>query len=232
MQKVPRRSAASSVAEGIRSYIVEHALGPGDPLPTEAELCSELGVSRSSVREAIRRLDALDMVEVRHGHGTFVGQVSLKPLVESVTFRGLIDTRAGAQTLRDIVEVRRALDLGHAELVVQALAGTRQDDLHELVAAMVARAERGERFPAEDRRFHAELLARSTPNALAENLLSAFWDIHTALIGDLELAPPRDIALTAAAHGQMLERAEAGDLDGYREAIEAHYAPLLRSLAT
>lgn len=231
MDRVPRKSAAATVADGIRAYIVEHGLGPGDLLPTEAVLCAELGVSRSSVREAIRRLDALDIVEVRHGHGTFVGGISLKPLVESVTFRGLTDRRTAAEALWDIVEVRRALDLGHAQMVVASLAGTRQDDLHELVAAMVRRAGEGERFPIEDREFHAALLTRSTPNALAEDLLSAFWDIHTTLIGDLEVGVPEDILLTAQAHGAMLEAAEGGDLEGYRHAVEEHYAPLLRALS-
>ncbi|UVY82992.1 GntR family transcriptional regulator [Brachybacterium sp. NBEC-018] len=230
MDPVRRPNAATVVADRIRDYIVEVGLGPGDPLPTEAVLCDELGVSRSSVREALRRLDALDFVEVRHGSGSFVGEVSLKPLVESVSFRGLIDRRSAAETLRDIVEVRRALDLGHAELVVDALTGTRQDRLRSLVTSMVERAGRGEHFPDEDRAFHAELLRGASPNLLAENLLSAFWDIHTTLVGDFEMSPPKDIALTAAAHGAMLDTAVAGDLEGYREAVKQHYAPLLRAL--
>lgn len=230
MERVRRPSAAASVAEGIRTYIVEHALGPGDLLPTEAVLCEELGVSRSSVREALRRLDALDIVDVRHGYGTFVGNVSLKPLVESVTFRGRIDTRTAADTLRDVIDVRQALDLGHAELVVGALRGTEQEDLHALVERMVERANRGDRFSVEDREFHTTLLARSTPNRLAEDLLGAFWDIHTVLIDDLAVAMPDDIALTAAAHGDMLAAAQAGDVEGYRRAVVAHYAPQLRAL--
>lgn len=230
MERVRRPSAATSVAQRIRAYIVNHTLGPGDLLPTEAVLCEELGVSRSSVREALRRLDALDIVDVRHGYGTFVGDVSLKPLVESVTFRARIDTRSAEDTLRDIVEIRQALDLGHAELVVGALKGTAQEDLHALVARMVERAERGERFPEEDREFHAQLLARSTPNRLAEDLLGAFWDIHTVLIDDLATAMPSDIALTAAAHGDMLTTAQNGDVEGYRRAVTAHYTPLLRAL--
>ncbi|MCT1435877.1 FadR/GntR family transcriptional regulator [Brachybacterium paraconglomeratum] len=229
---VPRRASASdTAAEMIRDLIAQRGLRPGDVLPTEVELCAELGVSRSSVREAIRRLNALDIVDVRHGHGTFVGAVSLKPLVDSVTFRSRIDARGARNTLEDIVDVRRALDLGYARQVVEALAGTHQEDLHSLVDAMVERAERGERFTSEDRAFHSVLLERATGNALGENLLSACWDIHTALIEGLEVPLPARIARTAAAHGEMLRAAEAGDLDAYLAAVDEHYAPLLEVLS-
>src|SRR5690606_15222188 len=69
----------SETADRIRELILTRELRTGDPLPTEAELCDALDVSRSSVREAIRSLATLDIVEVRHGHGTFVGKMSLDP---------------------------------------------------------------------------------------------------------------------------------------------------------
>lgn len=78
------------VVEGIKRYILDERLRPGDPLPTEPALCEALGASRSSVREAVKILDALDIVDVRHGHGTYVGRLSLSALVESLTFRGLL----------------------------------------------------------------------------------------------------------------------------------------------
>ena len=58
------------VTERIKHYILENKLQPGDPLPTEAELCDALGASRTSIREAVKTLNALDIVNVRHGHGT------------------------------------------------------------------------------------------------------------------------------------------------------------------
>ena len=83
----PRKAPAWSTTDAIKQHIIDSGLGPGDLMPTETELCEALGVSRSSVREAIRTLGSLDIVEVRHGHGTFVGRMSLDPLVNGMVFR-------------------------------------------------------------------------------------------------------------------------------------------------
>ncbi len=99
-----------------------------------------------------------------------------------------------------------------------------------LVAEMVQRAERGESFLEADRAFHTKLFA-ATGNRLAEQLVGAFWDVHTAVIPLLEIPMPDDIRLTAVAHGEMLDAALAGDVEAYRRAVVAHYEPLQRSLA-
>lgn len=95
----------------IQDLILVEGLGPGDPMPTENELCEQLAISRSSVREAMRTLASLDIVEVRHGHGTFVGQLSLAPLVDGLLFRARLDDGNDLRALREVVELRIALDL-------------------------------------------------------------------------------------------------------------------------
>lgn len=225
-----RTTAAQDVREGIKRYIFDHRLAPGSPVPSELELCETLGVSRSSVREAVRQLDALDIVHVRHGNGTFVGGLSLAPLVDSVTFRAKLDPRDTGTVLREIVEVRRALDLGYAPAIVTSMEGKTHKSLHRLVETMIKRSARGDGFAAEDRAFHSDLLAHGAANQLMENLTSAFWDIHTELLAHLDVPEPQDITETAEAHGAMLRAAEAGDHEAYRDAVLAHYRPLLRVL--
>ena len=155
--------------------IIARGLTPGDPLPTEAELCEELDVSRSSVREAIRTLSTLDIVDVRHGHGTYVGPMSLDPMVEALVFRGVLSPEGSLQSLREVVEVRLALDLSMAERVVAAAQVDAGGELDELVAEMVDKASRGERFLEADRLFHTKLFD-AIGNRLVGQLVGAFWD--------------------------------------------------------
>lgn len=221
----------ATTADQIKQLILSRSLRPGDPLPTEAELCETLDVSRSSVREAIRTLSTLDIVDVRHGHGTFVGEMSLDPMVEALVFRGVLSPEGSLNALREVVEVRLALDLSMAERVVAAgAAQAEHPDLSDLVGEMVDKASRGETFLEADRAFHTQLFAH-TDNHLVGQLVGAFWDVHTAVLPQLQIAPPADIQKTAQAHGDMLAAVQAGDVEAYRQAVIEHYAPLQRVLA-
>ncbi|MFN7165808.1 MAG: FadR/GntR family transcriptional regulator [Pannonibacter sp.] len=223
------RMRRSTTAEQIKKLILLSGLHPGDPIPTESELCQELGVSRSSVREAIRTLATLDIVEVRHGSGTVVGQMSLAPLVETLVFRGVLSPGNDLAALRDVVELRRSFDLALADSVVEAHRGTDNRSISGLVTEMMRSAELGKPFLALDRQFHTELLA-PLRNQLAGQLVAAFWDVHTAVLPRLDLALPADLRQTAKAHGDMFAAAQAGDRDAYCNAVNDHYEPLLRML--
>ncbi|WEJ57922.1 GntR family transcriptional regulator [Devosia sp. FJ2-5-3] len=225
------RMLRSTTAEDIKRLILRSGLRPGDAIPTEIELCQELGVSRSSVREAIRTLATLDIVEVRHGLGTIVGNMSLAPLVETLVFRGVLSPGDELEALREVVDLRCAFDLALADRVVDAHQGRINPTMQALVDKMMDNAERGEPFLAEDRQFHSELLA-PVGNQLAGQLVAAFWDIHSAVLPKLDLALPADIQITAKAHGDLLAAAQSGDREGYRRAVVDHYAPLMRMLDT
>lgn len=233
MTTIDRRASRmrrATTADQIKKLILERNLRPGALLPTEAELCDTLDVSRSSVREAIRTLSTLDIVDVRHGHGTYVGKMSLDPMVEALVFRGVLSPEGSLRALREVVEVRLALDLAMADQVVQAMSGRDTRALETLVAGMVAKSARSETFLEEDRAFHTALFA-ATSNRLAEQLVGAFWDVHTAVLPQLGLALPADVEVTVRAHADMLTAAASGDVSAYRLAVVDHYGPLQRSLA-
>lgn len=225
------RMRRSTTAEQIKRLILLSGLRPGDTIPTETDLCQELGVSRSSVREAIRTLATLDIVEVRHGHGTVVGNMSLAPLVETLVFRGVLSPGDDLEALREVVELRCAFDLALTDRVVDAHYGKSDASLAKLVEQMQISADREQPFLLEDRQFHTELLA-PIGNQLAGQLVAAFWDIHTAVLPRLDLALPADLRQTAKAHGDILVAAQTGDRDAYRRAVIEHYEPLTRMLDT
>jgi DNA-binding FadR family transcriptional regulator len=224
------RSRSAETAAQIKELILTGGLQAGDPLPTEAELGTRLGVSRTSLREAIRTLVTLGIVEVRHGHGTYVGEMSMDALVQTLVFRGALQPGDDLRALREIIEIRQALDLAMADRIAAAVAGTQNPALWEMVSAMVGLSAEGRTFAEQDRQFHTALLAR-TDNSIIGPLVGAFWDVHTAVMPRLGVSLPADLEQTACAHADMLRAAEAGDADAYRHAVEQHYAPLLRALA-
>ena len=224
----PMTQSSTAMAE-IKNYILTKGLHPGDALPTESQLCTDLGVSRSSVREAVRTLVALDIVEVRHGHGMFVGQVSMRPMVESLLFRGLLNPGDDHRGLRDIVEVRITLDNALTEPVTQAWKNRQDPELDQIVEQMDLHAQKGELFTDQDRRFHMRLL-EPLDNHLFLHLTEAFWAVHTLTVPLLDGPRPEDMLSAAKAHRSMLQAARAGDAQAYRQATAQHYAPLLAAL--
>lgn len=217
---------STATMDAIKAYILQHGLRTGDRLPTEASLCADLGVSRSSVREALRKLEALDIVTVRQGSGSYVGTMSLQPLVETLVLRSALDEINGIQSLRSIIDTRRALDLGIAPGLLAAMKGKRDPRLWDLADAMRAKAQAGRTSLAEDIAFHSALL-ESLHNPLMSQLVSAMWLIYQALAPQLETASEEHLLASAEAHAAILRACESGDVDAYRKAIEDHYLPLL-----
>ncbi|WP_245528893.1 FadR/GntR family transcriptional regulator [Beutenbergia cavernae] len=214
----------------IKEYILTEGLRPGDALPTEAALCSLLHVSRSSVREAVKTLATLGIVEVRHGWGTYVGTMSLDALVETLVFRGVLSPGDDLRALREVLEVRQALDVAMTDKILASLAGEQHPALHDLVDEMTALAEQGVPFGDQDRAFHT-LLLDGVDNSLVRQLVAAFWDVHVAVLPRLDVTLPDALAETARAHAEMLDAAERSDPDAYRAAVAAHYAPIERAIA-
>ena len=81
MKKTSKKEASLVLQDKIKSLIIKQNLKSGDLMPTENELIEQLGVSRSSLREAIKSLEALHILDIRHGVGTFVSESSLVPIL-------------------------------------------------------------------------------------------------------------------------------------------------------
>ncbi|WP_285760169.1 FadR/GntR family transcriptional regulator [Nocardiopsis ansamitocini] len=146
--------------ERIKSMIAEGALGPGQRLPTERELSAEMGLSRSSMREAIRALITLGVLEARHGAGVYV--TALRPADLLETFSVLAEISHG-QTLVEVLQVRRML-----EPAATALAAARAtDDQLRHLAGLLDRIGHGTSVGetvSADLTFHQAIVA-STNNA-------------------------------------------------------------------
>jgi GntR family transcriptional repressor for pyruvate dehydrogenase complex len=114
---------ADGVFEQLRSQILSGAIPAGSQLPNERDLADTLGVNRASVREALKRLEFLELVEVRHGQGTFVQEL------------------AGSSALQIIDAILRDPDVVTRELLEQILAFRRDVTLHVIELATLHRTE-------------------------------------------------------------------------------------------
>src|SRR5258708_7491328 len=104
----------------IREIIVSGHLGPGDRLPREADLAVQLGLSRNSLREAIRALSLVRVLDVRQGDGTYVSSLEPELLLETT---GFVAHLLRDRSVLDLFEVRRLLEPAAA-----ALSAVRMDD--------------------------------------------------------------------------------------------------------
>src|SRR2546427_9422390 len=129
-QRKRRAARAPSVTDDaidkIRERIVSGAWGPGDRLPKESELAAELGLSRNSLREAVRALSQLRVLEVRQGDGTYVTNLEAGLLVESTRF---VSHLLVGESAPELVEVRRELGGAGAGRVPGAVAAAGTEGL-------------------------------------------------------------------------------------------------------
>ncbi|HEY3501749.1 MAG TPA: FCD domain-containing protein [Actinocatenispora sp.] len=194
--------------------IHDRRLGPGEPLPTEPQLVDLLGASRNSVREAVRALRALGIVEIRRGLGMFVGEAPLRVFTPSLSFRIRAGEGGDVGSLRDLVEVRELLEVGLIGQVAGTLSTARLAALDALVRRM------GE-DPEADRSFHA-LLYESAGNALVLQLIQLFWDVYHDV--EQTLGPPEDRAAEIEAnHDRIVAALRARDAAAAQAAMRRHF---------
>jgi DNA-binding FadR family transcriptional regulator len=183
-----------------------------------------LGASRNSVREALRALHTLGIVEIRHGYGTFVGSAPLTAVTPGLLFRTRLAVRADPSALADLVEVRELLELGLIERVAHESDVDLLEDLDAAVEAMRA----GDLADA-DRRFHERLYA-GVGNELATQLVSLFWDIYHQVAKELA-PPPLDRSQVVGSHQRIVDALRSRDPAQARVVLRSHFADLRTRVA-
>jgi GntR family transcriptional repressor for pyruvate dehydrogenase complex len=161
-----------TIADRIRQLILDRAFQPGRPLPSERVLARRFAVSRGSIRDALRMLETVGLLEARHGQGTFPRELSVDRLV--IPIASVITFQRDLQ--EELMDVRRMFEPAVARA---AAARVTDDDLAELervLAAQRRKLKTGQSAIAEDTAFHA-VLARATRNRVAVRIMETLNDL-------------------------------------------------------
>lgn len=185
--RVERMTVGAGAIEQIKRLIVTKHLRPGEKLPPERELTQVLGVSRATLREAIRALVSIGVLESKPGLGTYVTSLDSELLAAPLVF--LFD--ASADLLLDLFDVRLMIEVGAAEQAARLIDAEALGRLKELLGELDAVEDDVAAFYEVDIEFH-HVIHASTGN----KLLAAVMDSLSVLgrahrIAVMDTAPVR-----------------------------------------
>jgi GntR family transcriptional regulator, transcriptional repressor for pyruvate dehydrogenase complex len=219
------RPAYQQVADQLREFIVNGTLSPGDRLPVEAELASVFGVSRSTIREALRLLSSRGLIYTVRGvtGGTFVGDADRGTISDFLeTSIGLLSGNQGI-TADELLEARDVLEVPAARLAAQRRSGEHLEAMRAAIAQEKAETERGLRFE-HHQRFHSVLLEAAGNRLLGLMTEPIFRVIRSRFLQD---QPGRKFwTQVDDDHTEILRCVEAGDADRAAEQMHAHLGRL------
>jgi GntR family transcriptional repressor for pyruvate dehydrogenase complex len=215
LQPIRRSPLYEEVAQRLRAFIDVQELKPGDRLLSERDLAQRLGVSRTSVRQALTALRVAGLVEIRHGDGVFLLQPPDR--VVPTLARELLESHA---QLPAIMEVRVALESQTARLAARRRTASEIGELQDVLDAMAAEIDRGEDGADADQAFHGAI-ARASRNPLLADLMSQLAE-PIDQTRRASLSRPGRPAESLEAHRMILAAIERGDEDAAAAAMVDH----------
>ncbi len=215
-------SVVRLVLERIKEAMLNGELVRGDYLPSESELVRSLGVGKTSVREAIKMLEAMGIVEVRQGHGTIIreqaGNESLGPLIFQLILQ--------QATNEDLLELRRLFEPAYTVLAMQKATDADIDGLRAQVAEFAARIKDGTQTSDDDLAFHCAVL-KCTRNPFVIQIGTTIHQLFKNSISRSMLTIA-DVALRD--HSAILEAFSARDPEALQAAVLRSFEGWRRSL--
>ncbi len=211
----------------IKEMIVSGVLRPGDRLPKEADLAAELGLSRSSLREAVRALSLLNILHVRQGDGTYVSSLDPLLLLEAVTF--ILDFHQD-DTVMQAFQVRAVLEPAATEMAAQRISDEQLTDLRTLLDSLGENPSI-EELVANDLEFHRGIAAASGVPLLCSLLETITGPTVRARVWR-GVTQDDAVARTLAEHRSILDALEYRDPVTARAWATIHISNITRWLAS
>jgi GntR family transcriptional regulator, transcriptional repressor for pyruvate dehydrogenase complex len=209
---------AEQVVAHVRTLIERRALRPGDRLPAERDLASQIGVSRPTVRAGLHALAAMGVVQSRRGSGTFIPEgppaLGSEPLSFLAALHGF--------SRDEMYEARRVLEIGAAGLAAERATSDQLAVLADEVASLFALMHEPQAFLVHDVNFHRGVAASS-----GNPILAALIEMISGLYYEqrrktAERAANRDRRAAADAHRRIYQAIRGRDAEAARRAMHDH----------
>jgi GntR family transcriptional regulator, transcriptional repressor for pyruvate dehydrogenase complex len=210
-----RNKVYEEVARQIEQLILKK-LQPGDKLPSERELAETLSVSRSSIRDAVRSLELMGMVEPRQGAGTIVREPSFNSLVSP-----LANTLKRKQELvAELLDFRKMLEPPLAARAAQRVSPEEITEMEEILDRQESKLRKGESTIAEDSEFHYAI-ALACGNSVVLKVLDTLMDLlrHSRERSLQREGRPQK---SLAGHRRVLAAIKRRDAEAAKQAMRRH----------
>ena len=172
LEPIKRTRIPDEIANRLRAMIVDGSFKKEEPLPSERALAKRLRVSRSSVRDAIRRLEVIGLLETRHGQGTFLHELSVDNVVTPMA--SVLTFNRGRQD--DLMDARRAFEPAVARMAAVRATPEELDAIDRILEAQRRKVKASEPTIGEDTAFHAAL-AQATHNPVIVGIMETLNDL-------------------------------------------------------
>ena len=206
-----RQSAVDIVIDKIKELLIREQLKPGELLPNEHRLSESLGVSRGSIREAMKILSSFGIVEIRRGDGTYISSSANQRMFDPLLF-GMLLSAGGHE---DLIELRRILEIGIIDAIIERATDDDLELLHAQYRELECEITAGddvETLSQCDLGFHY-IMASITKNKMLENIYHFVAEMFApTMSGDYALEP----------HRLIIEAISKRDKSLAENAIEKH----------
>ncbi|MGQ9629322.1 MAG: FadR/GntR family transcriptional regulator [bacterium] len=173
MEPVKKVSLPDMVIEKLKDSIKRGEYKPGQRLPTEPELSSMLQVGRGSVREALKRLETMGLIRIRHGEGAFVvDSLDIASFMQPLTTMLILDK----PQLLELMQAREVIEGGTVRFAAHNATDEEIEELHQLVQKMKEHINNPEEFIKHDLAFHMAI-AKASGNSVLSKVLNLIRDL-------------------------------------------------------
>jgi GntR family transcriptional repressor for pyruvate dehydrogenase complex len=226
-----RQSLVSMVSDNLLDRIIAGEFPPGASLPGELELTAEHEVSRLTVREAVKTLEAQSVVRIERGRGTFVNPVSRWESMDMV-LRAATEAGDNADASIQLIEVRRMLETGAAELAATHITPNELDSLQQHLTSMQESHDTADltRFVEADLAFHNVIL-HASGNVFLAVMFEPLARVIAARREQTSRVPQIQVNAIRE-HAGIITALASGSAESARLAMDSHMEQTMRDLKT